>query len=138
MEDKRASFLDALSPSRFGYDEPMLLSVFDIFKIGIGPSSSHTMGPMNAARSFVELLDQRTLLASTAQVTAQLYGSLALTGRGVDVELTAIGVEPGVDVVVESEALVFGEGKDAFGFELLPLLAEGVETVGLLLGLMTR
>jgi len=82
MEDKRASFLDALSPSRFGYDEPMLLSVFDIFKIGIGPSSSHTMGPMNAARSFVELLDQRTLLARTAQVTAQLYGSLALTGRG--------------------------------------------------------
>jgi L-serine dehydratase len=58
------------------------LSVFDIFKIGIGPSSSHTMGPMNAARSFVELLAARELLASTAQVSAQLYGSLALTGRG--------------------------------------------------------
>src|SRR5271170_6494437 len=60
----------------------MSLSVFDIFKIGIGPSSSHTMGPMNAARSFVELLDARDLLARTAQVSAQLYGSLALTGRG--------------------------------------------------------
>jgi L-serine dehydratase len=60
----------------------MSLSVFDIFKIGIGPSSSHTMGPMNAARSFVELLVARDLLSRTSQVSAQLYGSLALTGRG--------------------------------------------------------
>src|SRR5580704_7094407 len=60
----------------------MSLSVFDIFKIGIGPSSSHTMGPMNAARDFVELLDTRDLLNRTTQVSAQLYGSLALTGRG--------------------------------------------------------
>jgi L-serine dehydratase len=60
----------------------MSLSVFDIFKIGIGPSSSHTMGPMNAARAFVHSLAERGLLERTAQVTAQLYGSLALTGRG--------------------------------------------------------
>ncbi|HMD72249.1 MAG TPA: L-serine ammonia-lyase [Steroidobacteraceae bacterium] len=60
----------------------MSLSVFDIFKIGIGPSSSHTMGPMNAARRFVELLSARGLLERCAQVSAQLYGSLALTGRG--------------------------------------------------------
>src|ERR1700704_7218606 len=60
----------------------MSLSVFDIFKIGIGPSSSHTMGPMNAARAFVELLEQQGLLTQTAQLSAQLYGSLALTGRG--------------------------------------------------------
>jgi L-serine dehydratase len=60
----------------------MTLSVFDIFKIGIGPSSSHTMGPMNAARSFAELLATRGLLERTAQVSAQMYGSLALTGRG--------------------------------------------------------
>jgi L-serine dehydratase len=62
--------------------ERMSLSVFDIFKIGIGPSSSHTMGPMNAARAFVQLLEERDILASTTQVSAQLYGSLALTGRG--------------------------------------------------------
>src|ERR1700704_1243033 len=62
--------------------ERMSLSVFDIFKIGIGPSSSHTMGPMNAARNFVELLASRDLLERTAQVSAQLYGSLALTGLG--------------------------------------------------------
>jgi L-serine dehydratase len=60
----------------------MNLSVFDIFKIGIGPSSSHTMGPMNAARSFVNLLAERSLLERSAQVSVQLYGSLALTGRG--------------------------------------------------------
>jgi L-serine dehydratase len=60
----------------------MSLSVFDIFKIGIGPSSSHTMGPMNAARDFAELLAARELLTRTAQISAQLYGSLALTGRG--------------------------------------------------------
>ncbi|MDP8986398.1 MAG: L-serine ammonia-lyase [Pseudomonadota bacterium] len=60
----------------------MSLSVFDIFKIGIGPSSSHTMGPMNAARAFVESLARREVLDRTAQVSAQLYGSLALTGRG--------------------------------------------------------
>ena len=60
----------------------MSLSVFDIFKIGIGPSSSHTMGPMNAARSFVQLLASRELLPRTTQVSAQLFGSLALTGRG--------------------------------------------------------
>jgi L-serine dehydratase len=60
----------------------MSLSVFDMFKIGIGPSSSHTMGPMNAAHSFVRLLEARGLLQRTSQLSAQLYGSLALTGRG--------------------------------------------------------
>jgi L-serine dehydratase len=60
----------------------MTLSVLDIFKIGIGPSSSHTMGPMNAARRFVLDLVERDLLERTTQVGVQLYGSLALTGRG--------------------------------------------------------
>ena len=60
----------------------MTLSVLDIFKIGIGPSSSHTMGPMNAARRFVLDLVEGGLLGRTVQVGVQLYGSLALTGRG--------------------------------------------------------
>ena len=60
----------------------MSLSVLDIFKIGIGPSSSHTMGPMNAARRFALDLRERGLLERTTQVGVQLYGSLALTGRG--------------------------------------------------------
>ena len=60
----------------------MNLSVFEIFKIGIGPSSSHTMGPMNAARAFVDSLATQGLLPRTTAVTAELFGSLALTGRG--------------------------------------------------------
>jgi L-serine dehydratase len=57
-------------------------SLFDLYKVGIGPSSSHTMGPMRAARTFLLALDTRGLLASTAEVKAELYGSLALTGIG--------------------------------------------------------
>ncbi|WP_461548164.1 L-serine ammonia-lyase [Sphaerotilus sulfidivorans] len=60
----------------------MTISVFDLFKIGIGPSSSHTVGPMKAARLFVQRLDAAGLLARVARVEVQLYGSLAATGRG--------------------------------------------------------
>jgi len=60
----------------------MTLSVFDIFKIGIGPSSSHTMGPMRAAREFALGLERDGLLAKTQQIAVRLYGSLALTGAG--------------------------------------------------------
>jgi len=58
------------------------LSVFDIFKIGIGPSSSHTMGPMRAAREFALDLERAGHFAAVEQVSARLYGSLALTGKG--------------------------------------------------------
>jgi L-serine dehydratase len=60
----------------------MSISVFDMFKIGIGPSSSHTVGPMRAARQFLLDLEDKHLFDKTAQVVAQLYGSLALTGKG--------------------------------------------------------
>ena len=60
----------------------MTLSVFDIFKVGIGPSSSHTMGPMRAAHEFVLGLKRDGLLGQTAEVAVRLYGSLALTGMG--------------------------------------------------------
>ena len=60
----------------------MNLSVFDIFKIGIGPSSSHTMGPMRAAREFVLSLANEGLLPQTQEIAVRLYGSLALTGAG--------------------------------------------------------
>jgi L-serine dehydratase len=58
------------------------LSVLDLFTIGIGPSSSHTVGPMRAARRFVERLREAALLERTTRVEAHLYGSLALTGKG--------------------------------------------------------
>jgi L-serine dehydratase len=60
----------------------LVTSVFDLFKIGVGPSSSHTMGPMTAACRFVEALSQKGLLERTERVRAELYGSLALTGKG--------------------------------------------------------
>ncbi len=60
----------------------MSLSVFDVFKIGIGPSSSHTMGPMRAAREFLLDLERSGRLASVESLTVRLYGSLALTGLG--------------------------------------------------------
>lgn len=60
----------------------MPISAFEIFKIGIGPSSSHTVGPMQAARRFVLDLDRAGLLSELASITVDLYGSLALTGTG--------------------------------------------------------
>ena len=60
----------------------MAVSVFDLFKIGIGPSSSHTVGPMRAARQFALRLQQEGLLAQTATVRCWLYGSLGATGKG--------------------------------------------------------
>jgi L-serine dehydratase len=59
-----------------------MTSLFDLFKIGIGPSSSHTVGPMRAARQFCLELEAAGLLAKAARVTVELYGSLALTGHG--------------------------------------------------------
>ncbi len=58
------------------------ISVFDIFKIGIGPSSSHTLGPWRAAQQFVQLLDEGQLLWKVTGIKILLYGSLAKTGKG--------------------------------------------------------
>jgi L-serine dehydratase len=60
----------------------MDLSVFDIFKIGIGPSSSHTVGPMRAANFLLVKLKKHGYFDSTARIRCELYGSLASTGRG--------------------------------------------------------
>ncbi len=60
----------------------MAISVFDLFKIGIGPSSSHTGGPMAAAHKFARSLHQESLLEKVHRVEAILYGSLGLTGKG--------------------------------------------------------
>ena len=60
----------------------MAISVFDLFTIGIGPSSSHTVGPMRAARMFVSRLQKDGLGNAVARLTVHLYGSLGATGRG--------------------------------------------------------
>lgn len=59
-----------------------MISVFDLFKIGIGPSSSHTVGPMRAANAFIELLRGEDLLPRVHRIGVVLLGSLAWTGRG--------------------------------------------------------
>ena len=60
----------------------MQTSIFEIFKIGIGPSSSHTVGPMRAAREFVAELERAHKLDQVQRIAIDLYGSLALTGKG--------------------------------------------------------
>ncbi|EOD55923.1 L-serine ammonia-lyase [Aeromonas molluscorum] len=59
-----------------------MISVFDLFSIGIGPSSSHTVGPMRAAHAFVTQLKESKLLARTSRVETECYGSLGQTGKG--------------------------------------------------------
>ncbi|HSD88601.1 MAG TPA: L-serine ammonia-lyase, partial [Kofleriaceae bacterium] len=60
----------------------MHISVFDIFKIGIGPSSSHTVGPMRAARRFAERIEAEGLMPKIEGIKVELFGSLGFTGRG--------------------------------------------------------
>jgi L-serine dehydratase len=74
------------------------ISVFDMFKIGVGPSSSHTLGPWKAARQFCQFLEDRQLLLSVRTIRIILYGSLAKTGKGhgtdIAVQLGLSGEDP--------------------------------------------
>ncbi len=74
------------------------ISVFDIFKIGIGPSSSHTLGPWRAAQRFAQTIQQKGILFDVTEVKVLLYGSLAKTGKGhgtdVAVQLGLCGDDP--------------------------------------------
>jgi L-serine dehydratase len=67
-----------------------MISVFDIFKIGIGPSSSHTVGPMKAGKQFTDDLIARGLLANVTKVVVDVYGSLSLTGKGHHTDIAII------------------------------------------------
>jgi L-serine dehydratase len=82
------------------------ISVFDLFTIGIGPSSSHTVGPMRAARRFVDRLVREGVFERTARVRAELYGSLALTGRGHGTDKAVIlGLEGHTPETVDPDAI---------------------------------
>lgn len=74
------------------------ISAFDIFKIGIGPSSSHTLGPWRAAERFLQTLNSRGVIGLVRSVQVMLYGSLAKTGRGhgtdIAVQLGLLGEDP--------------------------------------------
>ena len=75
-----------------------MISIFDLFKIGIGPSSSHTVGPMKAANLFVSALSQQQLLTQVDRVQVELFGSLGATGKGhgsdIAVMLGLMGEQP--------------------------------------------
>ena len=59
-----------------------MISIFDMFKVGIGPSSSHTVGPMKAGKQFVDDLVEKGLIDDVTRVAVDVYGSLSLTGKG--------------------------------------------------------
>ncbi|MFF8844283.1 L-serine ammonia-lyase [Streptomyces sp. NPDC015127] len=80
----------------------MSISVFDMFKVGIGPSSSHTVGPMRAAHTFVYALEQDGLLEETSHVHVELFGSLGATGHGHgSVKAVVLGLEGEVPELVD-------------------------------------
>ncbi|MBX7065879.1 MAG: L-serine ammonia-lyase [Parachlamydiales bacterium] len=108
------------------------VSVLEGFSIGIGPSSSHTVGPMRAARRFIAALKEREVLDETAFVSTELYGSLAMTGKGHATDTAILlglegetpeGVDP--DSIPQRVELIQNQGKlNLFGrfsvdFELL-------------------
>ena len=63
-----------------------MYSIFDIFKIGIGPSSSHTVGPMKAGKKFIQYLDSEDCLDSLVKIDIELFGSLSFTGKGHNID----------------------------------------------------
>ncbi len=84
----------------------MSLSVLDLYTIGIGPSSSHTVGPMRAGNRFISRLAEAGLLAQTVRVEAHLYGSLALTGKGHGTDKAVLlGLEGETPEAVDVEAV---------------------------------
>ncbi|WP_454781233.1 L-serine ammonia-lyase [Legionella sp. WA2022007384] len=85
----------------------MNISVFDLFSIGIGPSSSHTVGPMLAANAFLKLLEERQVMNEVQRVKIELYGSLALTGKGHGTDKAILnGLENKTPETVAPESMV--------------------------------
>lgn len=84
----------------------MSISVFDLFSIGIGPSSSHTVGPMRAATYFVQSLKDKALLGQAFRVKAELFGSLGATGKGHgSTKAVLMGLEGELPETVEIETM---------------------------------
>ncbi|WP_411382560.1 L-serine ammonia-lyase [Pseudomonas sp. L7] len=108
----------------------MAISVFDLFKIGIGPSSSHTVGPMRAAATFARLLRERGLLAQVQRVEVRLYGSLSATGVGHATDRACLlglmgqwpdridphSIEPRIDQLMQEQCLML-DGSHPVAFQ---------------------
>src|ERR1700755_388843 len=90
---------------------PMNVSVFDLFKIGIGPSSSHTVGPMIAACRFASHIEDANLLAFVRRVKVELYGSLGATGKGHGTDKAALlGLEGHLPDTIDPDLIETGLG----------------------------
>jgi L-serine dehydratase len=84
----------------------MAVSIFDLFKIGIGPSSSHTVGPMRAARLFAQRLANDGLIDNVVTVRVELYGSLGATGKGHGSDKAVLlGLEGGEPATVDVDSI---------------------------------
>ena len=108
----------------------MAISVFDLFKIGIGPSSSHTVGPMRAAATFAQALGERGLLAQVTRVEVRLYGSLSATGVGHATDRACLlglmgqwpdridphSIEPRIDQLMQEQCLML-DGSHSVAFQ---------------------
>ncbi|MCU6669873.1 L-serine ammonia-lyase [Enterobacteriaceae bacterium H4N4] len=83
-----------------------MISIFDMFKVGIGPSSSHTVGPMKAGKQFVDDLVEKGLLDSVTRVAVDVYGSLSLTGKGHHTDIAIImGLAGNMPATVDIDAI---------------------------------
>jgi len=91
-----------------------VISVFDMFKVGIGPSSSHTVGPMKAGKQFVDLLCEQGKLQEVTRIAVDVYGSLSLTGKG---HHTDIAIIMGLA----------GESPDTVDIDAIPAFIKDVE-----------
>ena len=101
-----------------------MYSVFDIFKIGIGPSSSHTVGPMKAARKFIQYLELDDNLESVSKINIKLYGSLSFTGKGHNIDLgLVLGLLGHVPEKISSKVL--DKAKSAINSKILNIGSEG-------------
>lgn len=108
-----------------------MISVFDMFKIGIGPSSSHTVGPMKAGKQFIDDLIERELLKKVTQIQVDVYGSLSMTGHGHGTDIAIImglagylphnvdieGIPGFIANVNETAKLALAEGKHVAKFD---------------------
>lgn len=99
----------------------MSISIFELFSIGIGPSSSHTVGPMLAANAFVTVLEKQSLLNAVARVKVELYGSLALTGKGHGTDKAILNGLEGKDPETADPDLLVPRMKEIYATKILNL-----------------
>lgn len=107
----------------------MAISMFDLFKVGIGPSSSHTVGPMVAANQFAHQLEALHLMSKVARLKIDLYGSLGATGKGHGTgKAVLMGLEGALPDVVDP-SIIDGRVVDIESSSLIKLLAKHVVSI---------